>query len=53
MSFVAISNVFYPPCLKGKVCQPGLAMLLVAKQQPGFISISFHHAGQKSETMMY
>jgi heme-degrading monooxygenase HmoA len=53
MSFVAISKVRYPPCLKDKIHEFCLEMLPMAKLQPGFISIRFHQSQERNETMMY
>jgi hypothetical protein len=53
MSFVAVSKVKYPQALKKEVQGVGLAMVLIAEQQPGFISIAFHQSTTSSETMMY
>jgi len=53
MSFVAISSVAYPESLREDIQHVGLAMLPVARQQPGLISIAFHQSNDKNETMMY
>ena len=53
MSFVAISKVKYPIALKEAIHAVGLNMIPIAKRQPGFISIAFHQAHDKNETMMY
>ena len=53
MSFVAITKVKFPNELKSKIHSVGLAMLPIAKPQPGFISIGFHQSNDRNETMMY
>lgn len=53
MSFVAISKVSYPIELQEKVQSVGLAMVPIAKKQPGFVSVAFHQSVDKNETMMY
>jgi quinol monooxygenase YgiN len=53
MSYVAISKVTYPAMLKDEIHAVGLEMIPVAKNQPGFISVAFHQASDKNETMMY
>jgi hypothetical protein len=46
MSFVAISKVRYPSCLKDQIHEFCLEMLPMAKLQPGFISIRFHQSSE-------
>lgn len=53
MSFVAITKVKFPRELKSKIHAVGLAMLPIAKSQPGFVSIGFHESKSENETMMY
>lgn len=52
MSFVAVSKVKYPEALKKEIQDVGLAMIPIAKRQPGFISIAFHQSNTSNETMM-
>jgi len=53
MSFVAVSTVQFPVELKDDIHRLGLAMLPIARQQPGFIQVAFHQGLDASETMMY
>jgi len=58
MSFVALSTVTFPPELRNEIHAIGFEMLLIAKTQPGFISIAFHESSEENSnknnhTMMY
>ena len=53
MSYVAISKVSFPASEKEGIKAVGLAMVEIAKTQPGFVSIAFHESDEGNETMMY
>lgn len=53
MSFVAVSNVTFPAALQDEIQAFGMRMLPLAKQHPGFISISYHQSTEVHQTMMY
>jgi len=53
MNYVAISKVSFPASEKEDIKAVGLAMVEIAKTQPGFVSIAFHESDEGNETMMY